>query len=181
MKIFQKNLMVSEDVKANLGTGVYYENDAEAPIHDGALVEIGDIMDHTVYAGMKDANVRKITAPTAGAKRLAIVDYVNRSHGNIMGVEYREGVKTAGLSAEKGEQVRYRIPGLNDTFWLGDENFSEVPTEGAYATSTEGDTIWTVSAEAPTEGLVVKIENIEPLTEGTVNTGKLYFCTVISL
>lgn len=181
MKIFQKNLMASEDVKAYLGTGVYYKEDAKAAIHDGAIVVVGDIEDHSVYAGIKDVNVRKLTAPAATTDKVVIVDYVGVSHGKIMGNNYREGIKTAGLSADAGEQVRYRVPQIGDTFYLGAENFDTAPTAGQFATVTVDDTILTVGADAPAEGFGVKIETTKALTEGTVDTSTLYFCTVVSI
>ena len=54
MKIFQKNLMASEDVQALLGTGVFYDGEGTAAIHDGALVTVGDIEKHSIYANLKD-------------------------------------------------------------------------------------------------------------------------------
>jgi hypothetical protein len=179
MKIFQKNLMASEDIQSFLGTGVFYDGEETAAIHDGAAVVVGDIEAHSVYGNMKDVNVRKITAPEAATDKVAIVDYVNRSEGDIMGVTYREGIQTAGLVAPAGKQVRYRILAVGDSFWLGTDNFDGTPEEGKYAIPTAGDTIWTVASDKATEGVCLKIETTKPLTEGTVNTDKLYFCTVI--
>jgi hypothetical protein len=179
MKIFQKNLMASEDVQSYLGTGVFYNGDATAEIHDGAAVVVGDIEAHSVYANMKDVNVRKITAPEAETDVVAIVDYTNRSEGKIMDVTYREGIQTAGLVAPAGKQVRYRILSKGDTFYLGTDNFAGAPAEGKYAVPTAGNTIWTVVDAPITEGVCLKIETTKPLTEGAVNTDTLYFCTVV--
>lgn len=179
MKIFQKNLMASEDVQSFLGTGVFYNGDATAEIHDGAAVVVGDIEAHSVYANMKDVNVRKITAPEAETDVVAIVDYVNRSEGDIMGNTYREGIQTAGLVAPAGKQVRYRILAKGDSFYLGTDNFAGAPEVGKYAIPTAGDTVWTITDAATTEGVCLKIETTKPLTEGAVNTDTLYFCTVV--
>lgn len=179
MKIFQKNLMASEDVQSFLGTGVFYDGEATAPIHDGAAVVVGDIEAHSVYTNMKDVNVRKLTAPEAATDVVAIVDYVNRSEGEIMGNTYREGIQTAGLEAPAGKQVRYRILVKGDSFYLGTDNFAGTPAEGKYAIPTAGDTVWTISDSKADEGVCLKIETTKPLTEGTINTDTLYFCTVV--
>ena len=178
MKIFQKNLMASEDVQSYLGTGVFYNGENKAAIHDGALVEIGDIEDHSMYEGLKDVNVRKITAPTEGTKRYAIVDYVGRSEGQIEGVTYREGIKTAGLEAPAGKEVRYRIMKEGDSFYLGTDNFIGSPADGKYAIPTANSTLWTIT-DMPGTGLAVKIETHKALTEGVVDTDTLYYCYVI--
>lgn len=180
MKIFQKNLMASEDVQALLGTGVFYDGEVTAEIHDGALVTVGDIEGHSIYANLKDVNVRKITAPKAEDNNYAIVDYVNRSEGEIMGVTYREGVKTAGLVAPAGKQVRYRFFKKNDSFYLGTDNFAGAPAVGKFAIPTEGDTVWTITDQKATEGPCLKIETSKALTEGAVDTDTLYFCTVVN-
>lgn len=184
-KMFQKNLMASEDVQSYLGTGRFYEADAEgelkeAAITDGALVEIGGIENHSVYTGIKDVNVRKITVPTDDTVRYGIVDYVGRSEGEINGVLYREGVKTAGLSANAGENVRYRIPKVEDTFYLATGNFVGTPGTGKYAIPTKNSVDWTISTSPATSGLCVLIETSKNLTEGAVDTDTLWFCTVIS-
>lgn len=181
MKIFQKNLMASEDVKAYLGTGVFYKGAKQESIHDGAIVVVGDLEDHSVYAGIKDVNVRKLTAPAAATDKVVIVDYVGVSNGEIMGNTYREGVKTAGLTAPKGERVRYRVPQVGDTFYLGTGNFDKAPTIGQFAGVTATDTILTVEESAPVSGFGVKIEDKKTLTEGTVDTDTLYFCRVVSI
>lgn len=54
MKFIEKILMASEDVKSYLVSGVC--NDKE--LADGSLVEIGDLIDHEVYKGLKDMNTR---------------------------------------------------------------------------------------------------------------------------
>lgn len=179
MRMFQKNLMASEDVQSFLGSGVFYDGGSTAAIHDGAAVVIGDLEDHAVYSGIKDINVRKITAPSAATDVVAIVDYTNRSEGDIMGNTYREGVQTAGLEAPAGKVVRYRILAKHDSFYLATGNFVGVPAEGKYAIPTANSTLWTVAEEATTDGVCLKIETKKPLTEGTVNTDTLYFCTVV--
>lgn len=180
MKTFQKNLMQSEDVKALLGTGIFYKNGAKAECADGALVAVGELEDHSIYAGMKDVNVRKITLPTAETKEYAIVDYAGRSEGEINGVLYREGIKTAGLSVPAGALTRYRYIKKGDTFYLGTHNFAGAPAIGKYGVPTANEDTWTIGEEAAESGLCIKIEATKPLTEGTVDTDTLYFCKVVS-
>lgn len=180
MKIFQKNLMQSEDVKALLGTGIFYKGGKEAECPDGAIVAIGDLEAHSIYEGMKDVNVRKITAPTAETKDYAVVDYVGRSEGDINGVTYREGIKTAGIPVPAGRPTRYRIVKKGDTFYLGTDNFIGTPAVGKFAKMTADATEWTIADEAAESGLCVKIETTKALTEGAVDTDTLYFCRVVS-
>lgn len=181
MKIFQKIQMASEDVKSYLKTGVFYADNVEAPIHDGALVHVGDPVEHDLYGAMKDLNARKIEAVTSATDKLmGFVDYVGVSQADVMGVTYRIGDKTAGLSAIAGERVRVRVPQLHDEFWLGVDNFDSEPAIGDFALPTVGDTILTVGDET-TEGLCLKIEDIKTLITGQVNDGSLFRCRVVSL
>lgn len=176
-KIFQKNLMISEDVQSYLGTGVFYSAGKQAEVHDGALVSIGSLETSSIYGtGVVDTNVRQIKAYATGDTRLAVVDYVDRSQGEIMGVTYREGIKTAGLVAPAGKRVRYRIFGDGDSFWYGTDNFDGTPRPGKFAVPQNGSTIWEVVDEAPKSGLYLEIETTKSLTEGAVDTDTLYFC-----
>lgn len=179
-KLFQKSLMASEDVKAYLGTGVFYNGASTAAVDDGALVVVGGLEDSDAYTGIKDINKRKLTAPAATTDKVAIVDYVGVSHGEIMEVNYREGVKTAGLAASAGEAVRYRLPQVGDTFWLATGNFATAPATGKFATPTAGATTYTVANSAAASGFCVAIETSKKLTEGAVDTDTLYFCRVVS-
>lgn len=181
MKLFQKNLMASEDVKAMLGSGKFYNEDVLADIHDGAVVVEGDLENHAVYAGLKDINVRKITAPTAKTDKVVIVDYVGVSEGNINGVLYREGYKTAGLVGLAGEVVRYRRLAIGDTFWLATGNFNGTPEVGKYAAPEASATTLLIGEEEVENATNVKIEATKKLTEGTVDTDTLYLCRVVSI
>ena len=178
-KYFSKHLMSSEFDGSKLVKGRFYDKDAVAEIHDGALVVIGDLEDHAVYAGLKDLDTRAIKAPTAITDKVAIVDISNVSEGEIMGVRYREGIKTVGLTAEAGKVVRVRKLAEGDSFYLASGNFVGAPEAGKYAIPTANSTLFTI-AETPTAGaLAVKIELALPLTEGTVNTDTKYLCTVV--
>ena len=65
MKFIEKILMASEDVKSYLVSGVCKDKE----LADGSLVEIGDLIDHEVYKGLKDMNTREIK-PYAGTGRV---------------------------------------------------------------------------------------------------------------
>lgn len=181
MKIFQKIQMASEDVKSLLKTGVFYAEGVEAVTHDGALVHIGDPVDHDLYSSMKDLNARKIEAVKAvDDKLMGFVDYVGVSQADVMGVTYRIGDKTAGVAPIAGERIRVRVPALHDEFWLGADNFKSKPSVGDFVVPTVGDTVLTVGSET-SDGLCLKVEDTKTLITGQVNDGTLYRCRVVSL
>lgn len=180
-KNFFASCMASEDVRSLKYTGVFFANNAEAEIHDGALVVKGDMMDHDVYAGLKDPNKYKIAAPAAATDPVDVVDYVDRSHGEIMGVNYREGIKTFGLVAPAGTPVRVRHPQKHDTAYFAADNFASAPTEGKFAVATAGSTLWTPANAIDTTKTCIKIEFAKPVTEGMIETGKEYFVTFVNV
>lgn len=84
--------MASEDVKSLLKTGVFYADGEVAATHDGALVHVGDPVEHDLYSSMKDLNARKIEAVTSATDKLmGFVDYVGVNQTEVMGVTYRIG------------------------------------------------------------------------------------------
>lgn len=174
MKLFEKILMASEDVKSYLVSGV-----CENELFDGALVKIGDLIDHEVYAGLKDMNTREIEAYAAGAKRFGFVDYVGVSEAETMGVKYRIGDKTAGLPVPAGKHTRVRIPQIGDEFFLGEDNFDGPVGENGFAIPGADGLMTPNASEA--EGLCLKIEFETNKIVGAVNEGKKYFCTVLSI
>lgn len=181
MKQFSHYKMTSEYDGSKLVSGVFYADDAVAAVEDGTIVEIGDVVNHSVFAGMKDFDNRKVTLPTANSTRLGVVDYVGVSEGMIAGNLYREGIKTAGLTCPAGRPTRVRVLEVGDTFFTASGNFdvSVVPEPGKYAAPTTGG-LWLASAEAAESGLCIKIEGTKPLTQGTTDVDTLYFCTVVS-
>ena len=178
MKIFQKALMASEDVKAFLVSGKFFKNDAEAEIEDGSVVAIGDLVENTAYTSRKDHNIRKVTAPAAATDEIGFVDLAEVSQGDIMGNVYKIGYKTAGLKAPAGLPVRVRRPIEGDLFYLGADNFDKAPEIGDLGVVTAGATTLTVTDEAPNAGIYVVVEDIESLTQGTVANDYIYFCRV---
>ena len=182
MQMIQKIQMASEDVKSYLHTGVFYNNgDVPADVGDGAIVVVGDLLDHDVYSGMKDLNKRKITAPAEKTDRVAIVDYVGVSEADVLGVNYRIGDKVFGLYPKAGTPTRVRDLIIGDEFWLCAENFTTAPTVGQYAEVTAASTLLTPVA-AVTEGVTtVKIEDTKNLITGQVNNGLMYHCTVVQV
>lgn len=179
MKIFQKALMASEDVKALLVSGKYLKDDVAAEVADGSVVAIGDLMENTAYTGRKDHNIRKVAAPVDTKEDIGFVDLAEISQGDIMGNVYKIGYKTAGLTAPAGTPVRVRRPMVGDTFYLGDANFDRTPVIGEVGLVTVGETTLTVAADAAGyEGIYVVVEDIESLTQGTVAGDHIYFCRV---
>ena len=173
MKFIEKILMASEDVKSYLVSGVCKDKE----LADGSLVEIGDLIDHEVYKGLKDMNTREIK-PYAGTGRVGIVDYVGVSQGTIQQVVYRVGSKVLGLPVPANENTRVRIPQVGDEFYLADGNFEATPVagtvytgkaDGSYVAGTEGD------------GFTFKVEYVTDKIMGQVNAGKKAYCTVLSV
>lgn len=183
MKIFQKILLAGEDVQTYTRSGMYYNEEVPADIHDGAVVAVGGPVDHEVYGpNVKDLNVRELTTPEADTDFVAFVDYVGVNKVDTMGVRYYVGDKVAGLYPHAGERTRIRIPVVLDEFWLGDENFDATPVVGQYYTVVAGNTVLgNASATKSTGKLCVKVEDTKPLTEGMVDTGTLYRCTVVAV
>ena len=181
-KLFWKNYMASEDVGSKLVHGRFY-NDADetAEIFDGALVTIGDLEDHAFYPGVKDLNVRKIKFATADTDEVAIVDIVERPNGDIMGVNYREGIKTAGMTALAGIPVRVRILDKLDSFNIGSGNIKGEAVVGEYLIPEANTGLWIPSAEKVEGKTTVKVEGTSPLTEGVVDTDVKYLCTIVAL
>jgi hypothetical protein len=178
-KLFWANNMASHDVNSLLIHGRFYDGDAVAEIHDGAVVKVGNLEDHTLYDGLKDLNVRKVTAPETDADLVAVVDIVNRGEGYINGVLYREGVKTAGMTASAGTPVRVRILSAYDVFTVGAGNISGEATVGKYLIPAAGETVWAVSDTYVAGVTNVYIEDENPLIEGVINTDTKYLCTVL--
>lgn len=173
MKFIEKVLMASEDVKSYLVSGVCEDKE----LADGSLVKIGDLVDHAVYAGLKDMNTRAIE-PYAGEGRVGVVDYVGVTEADVIGVSYRVGSKVLGLPVPAGVSTRVRTLKLGDEFYLADGNFESTPTVGQYAVAGS-DGMWAPAAAEATDKLCVKIEEVKNKVVGAVNDGKKYFCTVI--
>ena len=181
-KNFTKSLMMSEDVQSMLYTGRFYDGEGNpAECHNGALVVKGAMEDHSGYAGVKDPNVYKITAPAADTDEVHVVDYVDVSHGDIMDVRYRDGIKTFGISAPAGANIRVRILAKHDTGYFAADNFVSTPTVGQYAVPTANSTLWTPVAAKATDKTCIKIEFEKNTTQGMVNTGKEYFVTFVNV
>lgn len=177
-KWFYKHLMSSEFDGSLLVKGRYYKDDKVAEIHDGAVVTIGDLEMHSTYSVLRDLDVRKITAPSAIANEVAIVDLVNVSEGKIGDNTYREGKKTIGLTVEAGYAIRVRKFTKGDSFFLASGNFIGTPAVGKYAVPTVNDTLWTVVDAPVEEATAIKIELGLDLIEGTAVTETKYLCTV---
>lgn len=181
-KLFWKNYMASEDVGSKLVHGKFYnDNDEQAPIFDGALVVIGDLEDHAYYAGVKDLNVRKIKFAEADTDEVAVIDLVERPHGDIMGVTYRQGIKTADMTEVAGIPVRVRIFDKFDSFNIGAGNINGEPVVGEYLIPEAGTGLWVPSATKVEGKTNVKVESQTALIEGVVDTDIKYLCTIVAL
>lgn len=174
MKLFEKILMASEDVKSYLVSGK-----CEDELFDGAVVKIGDLVDHEVYKGLKDMNTRTIEVGYEAGKRYGIVDYAGVSESDVVGVNYKGlSIKVAGLPVPAGQLTRVRVPQVGDEFFLGDDNFDAAPTAGSvYIPQATG----TFAAGAEGNGFAIKVEYETDKIMGQVNDGKKYFCTVLSI
>lgn len=182
MKIFQKIALAGEDVQTFTRSGMFFDADGNpADVEDGAVAVLGDPIDHEVYNGIKDLNVRKLTAPEAATDKIVLVDYVGVSKADVMNVRYHVGDKVAGTYPHAGEYTRVRVPVMYDEFWLGSENFDTAPEVGQYATVAAGSTALTV-VDAPVAGqFCVKIDDTKNLIMGTVNDSIMYRCFVVGL
>lgn len=178
MKLFEKILMASEDVKSYLVSGV---NNTDTEIPDGSLVEIGDLVDHDVYTGLKDYNDRDITLAGATPTGMyGIVDYVNVEEVKVGNRIFKVGALTAGLPVPQGGRTRVRMLKLHDEFFLGDDNFNaEIGDKGYAIPAANGE--FAPSATAATSGLCLKIEFGTNKITGQINDGMKYFCTVVSI
>ena len=134
-KVFDKALMASESVQSYVGSCKYMENDEYARIHDGALVNLGDLAHDDVYgADSLDYNVYEAIAPQAGhlnREEVVIVDLSSISEGIINGNEYKIGVKLVNRELEAGFAARFRRLMKGDKFWIGEGNFEAAPAIGA--------------------------------------------------
>lgn len=178
-KYFWKYVMDSEDSLTKLVSGKFVDEEGEEQsIHDGALVVIGDLCDHSVYSNIKDLDLHKITTPAADTDKVAIVDIVTVANGDIAGQNYREGINTVGLEAPAGLPVRVRRLSVGDKFFLASGNFASDPTIGEYAIPTADSTLFTPATSVAAGKTTIKILDSMPLVEGTVDTDTKYFCMV---
>ena len=181
MKLFQKVNMASEDVQSYVRSGKFMSEGNPAPVSDGACVVAGDLIDNDAYTGIKDFNVRELTAPEAQTDRVVVVDYVGISKVDVQGVIYNVGDKTYGFDAPADTVVRYRILQVEDQFYLGADNFAAAPTVGQYAAPTAGATTWTAGATEVEGATNILIEDETDIITGMVNDGKKYLCRVVSV
>ena len=181
MKLFEKILMASEDVKSYLVSG---RND-EVEMWDGAVVTIGDLVDHEVYANVKDMNTRAVELGMQAGKRYGIVDYVNVNQVDLYAntnspVTYRVGDKVYGLAVPKGWATRVRVPQVGDEFFIGEDNFAAAVDNNGYAILTANDVRLT-PAPAAGDNFAVKIHLGKDFNYGQSANGKLYLCEVVGL
>lgn len=177
-KYFQSYHMSSDYDGSKHEVGMFYNGEAKAEVHDGAIVTLGDLEDHRVYK-MKDWDEYKVAAPKAIADDFAVVDAVETSNGDIMGVNRRVGIKTVGLTIAAGIPCNVRRFEHLDKVIFASGNFTEAkaPEIGKFAIPTVGSTLLTVVDNKPAD--VVKyfeIKDSKPLVEGMIDTDTQYLC-----
>lgn len=180
--LFSKAIMASETVRPLLVSALFQANNANAPVMDGAIIELGDLVADTTYtsSGDVDYNVYVATAPKGTTSAIAIVDYAGISEGAIAGNVYKMGNKLFNLTVPAGTITRARIPQVHDKFWLGADNFTSTPTVGQFAGTTAGALTLTPNAAAG-DGFNVKVLLEKGLTTGQKGNGNIYLCEVVGL
>ena len=180
--LFSKAIMASETVRPLLVSALFQANNANAPVMDGAIIELGDLVADTTYttSGDVDYNVYVATAPKGPTSAIAIVDYAGISEGAIAGNVYKMGNKLFNLTVPAGTITRARIPQVHDKFWLGADNFTSTPTVGQFAGTAAGALTLTPNAAAGA-GFNVKVLLEKGLTTGQKGNGNIYLCEVVGL
>ena len=179
---FKEGKMLSNVADSYLANAIFKADNVEAPVIDGALVVLGDLIKDTTYAADGvEYDTYAAAAPAAATDEVVIVDYAGISQGEIMGNVYKMGSKLYGLEAPAGEIVRVRRLALHDKFWLGEGNFEGKPVIGQYAIATANKVTHTPNAEKQAGQYCVKIIDSKDFTVGMKNNGKLYLCEVVAL
>ena len=173
--------MVSDQIDAYLTNGV-----ADAPLYDGTLVTLGNLVADTTYAATGDVqyDLYEATAAAAGTEVDGIIDYAGISEGEINGNQYKMGDRLYNLQVPAGTNFRVRRLNLHDKFWLGESAFgNNAPTvEGHAAVGTvAGELAPLADGQEFPEGLIVKILAVKDLTTGMRAQGKVYFVEVVQL
>lgn len=133
----------------------YFDGDVETELENGAIVEVGDLLDG-------EREVRKATAPTDSTpiSKIALV-----AHPEVI---YDESVYH-GLEEyinEAGKTVRgYRLHG-NDGFSLTADGFSGTPEKGKYV--VVGTTTKPVVSATATGTVIGKIDDVWQLGNATM-------------
>ena len=179
---FKEGKMLSNVADSYLANAIFKAEEDLAPVIDGALVVLGDLIKDTTYAADGvEYDTYEAKAPQAAGDEVVIVDYAGISQGEITGNVYKMGSKLYGLKAPAGEIVRVRRLALHDKFWLGEGNFEGAPVVGQYAIATANKVTHTPNAEKQAGQYCVKIIDSKDFTVGMKNNGKLYLCEVVAL
>ena len=182
-KTFSKALMMSEDVKSYVGSCIFQANSVNAPVSDGALVTLGNLVADTTYAatGDYDWNLYIATAPAAVTDDVAIIDLAEISAGTIGGNNYKIGVQIFDLVQAAGKPARFRRLAKYDKFWLSAGCFATTPTVGKFAGATASSVNHTPADTKPVSGYAVKIQAKTALTTGNVSAEDNYLVEVVQL
>lgn len=188
MKFIQKVNMASETVNSYMRSGILTAEDAPVTINSGDFLIVKGLLNNEVleYFGQetKDFNKFEMRLPvtadvTAENITVYVADPVNVSSGEIMGVTYREGVKTLGVTVPADEPSSLRKLVADDMFYLGEDNFVSTPTVGKFAVLTNNDARLTPAAADSASGLCIAIEDSKPFVEGIDVTATGYLCRVV--
>lgn len=182
-KTFSKALMMSEDVKSYVGSCIFQKSGSDAPITDGALVKLGNLVADTTYAaaGDYDWNLYIATAPTAVTDDVAIIDLAEISAGTIGGNNYKIGVQIFDLVQAAGKPARFRRLAKYDKFWLSAGCFASTPVVGEFAGATANSVDHTPADEQPASGYAIKIQAKTALTTGNISNEDNYLVEVVQL
>lgn len=188
MKFIQKVNMASETVNSYMRSGILTAEDTPTAINSGDFLIVKGLMNNEVleYFGQetKDFNKFEMRLPatadvTAENITVYVADPVNVSSGDIMGVTYREGVKTLGVTVPANEPSSLRKLVADDMFYLGEDNFVSTPTVGKFAVLTNNDARLTPATADSATGLCIAIEDSKPFVEGIDVTATGYLCRVV--
>lgn len=188
MKFIQKVNMASESVNSYMRSGILTAEDEPVEINSGDFLIVKGLMKNEVleYFGQetKDFNKFEMRLPeTADVTKtnatVYVADPVAVSSGDIMGVTYREGVKTLGVTVPADEPASLRKLVVDDMFYLSKDNFVSAPTVGQFAVLTNNDARLTPAAADTANGLCIAIEDSKPFVEGIDVSATGYLCRVV--
>lgn len=183
----QPSRMESQFVETKCVSVIFQSTGVNASVTNGTLAVLGGFYNEPVYtaaygSNMIDINTRLATLPsTPTVAGVGIIDIATVPSATGMGNTYRIGSQTLGLTADAGVPVRFRKFALDDTLFVGSDNFTAAPTVGQYAIVDSATGKFAPSATQPGTGLVAKVEKSSALTQGVDGSVTQYFLRVLQL
>jgi hypothetical protein len=177
--------MESQFVNTKVVSVVYQESAVNAPVGDGVLAVLGGFYQDPVYSAaygtsFADINTRIATLPTSatqagvGIINLATVGTANGMDNTV----YKMGIETIGLTVEAGKPVRFRKFAMDDTFFIGSENFVAAPVVGQFAI-VDPTGKFLASATKPATGLVAQVVSTSTVSRGVSADVTQYFMLIV--